>query len=364
MKVIGVDIGTGNLVSAAKNKNKIDILSIRNMFLPISADIINSSEISNTKLDYVEFKDDDGDVESVFILGEDAYKFGNIFGKEVRRTMSRGVISTQEIDAIDVITLMVEKLTGTLKDKDGYCVYSIPAESIDDKMPPVLYHERVFNKIFKTLGYESKSLNEGMAVIFSECKDTNFSGIGISFGAGLVNVACSYKGTPVLTFSLTRSGDWIDKSVGDSLGIIPNRITSIKENNLDLMNPSFGNKKERRIREALSYYYSNLIEYVLRNIVEKFNENSDGLHIDEEIPIIVSGGTSKPEGFLELFQEVFDNVRDFPYTISEIKLAKDQLNSVAIGCLEYAMWDKGIKEELEKPKKKEEIDLDTKIYQS
>ena len=355
MKIVGVDVGTGNLVSATQNDKNTDVISMRNMFLPISSDFINSSDISNTKLDYVEFKNDEGEIESVFILGEDAYKFGNIFGKEVKRTMSRGVISTKEIDAIDVITLMMQKLVGTT-DK-GYCVYSVPAESIDEKMPPVLYHERVFGKIFNTLGFEAKPINEGMAVIYNECKNDNFSGIGISFGAGLVNIACAYKGTPVLTFSLVRSGDWIDRNVGDSLGIIPNRITSVKENNLDLMNPGKGHKKDKRIREALSYYYGSLIEYVLNKIVEKFNEDSDGLYIEDKIPIIISGGTSKPIGFIDLFKDVFSKVHNFPYEISEIRLSSDQLNAVALGCLSYANMDKN-----KILDKKDDKTIDDKIY--
>ena len=336
-KIVGLDIGTMFMISAHQQKEKVKINTCRNVFLPISEDMISSSEIANSPVDYVESKDEKGETDAIFIIGEDAHKFGNIFNQTVRRPMEHGVISSSEIDAIDVLTLMVEKLVG--KAKNGYCVFSVPAPSIDSAIPPVLYHEKVFSRILSSLGYKSKSINEGMAVVFSECQKDNFSGIAISFGAGLTNLVCSYKGMPTLTFSVDRAGDWIDSSTASSLGIISNRVTSIKERGIYLINPSTSKKKERRVKEALVYYYRSLIEYVLNEIVKEFNKASDNLDIDESIPIVVSGGTSLPKGFIELFKEIFSGIKDFPYNISEIRHAKDPLNAVATGALIYAAWD-------------------------
>jgi len=334
-----VDVGTMFAVSATKTgENKVELKRMRNAFLPISLDVLSTAEISNTELDYVESKDEEGNTEAIYIVGEDSFKFANIFGQVVRRPMSRGVISSIEIDAIDVLTLMMEKMIG--KSRGGFCVYSIPANPIDVNVAPIIYHEKVFGKIFGSLGYESKPINEGLAIIFSECQKENFSGISISFGCGLTNVCCTYKGTPALTFSVARGGDWIDNNSAESLGIIPNRVTSVKERGLDLENPSTGTKKEKRIKEALYFYYISLIEYVLSCIIGKFEENSDGLQIDEKVPIVVSGGTSLPKGFIEIFKQVFSKFKDFPYEISEIRHANDPLSAVATGALIYATWSK------------------------
>ena len=339
MNIIGCDIGTMFCVCAKQVEgNKVEVNSIRNMFLPVTDDMISASEIANTQIDYVEAKDEDSS--SLYIVGEDSYRFANIFNQKVRRPMSKGVISSEEIDALDVLTLMIEKMIGG-KTKDGYCVYSVPADAIDADIPPVLYHEKVFGMIFSKLGYKADPINEAMAIIFSECQKENFTGIACSFGAGLTNVVCSYKGTPTLTFAVSRAGDWIDENAAASLGIIPNRITSIKEKeDFDLRNPMVAkNKKERRIRSAIGFYYTTLIEYVLKTIVNKFNQDADGLDINETMPIIVSGGTSKPAGFIDVFKDVFKTIKDFPYEISEIRQAKDPLNAVAEGSLIYAMWN-------------------------
>lgn len=340
MKIVGLDVGTMFVVSAMRigGENKVEIKRMRNAFLPIPPDVLSSSEISKTELDYVETKNEQGETESLYIIGEDSFKFANIFGQIVRRPMSKGVISPIEIDAIDVLTLMIEKLIG--KAKKGFCVYSIPAEPVDIGIAPILYHEKVFGKILEILGYEAKPLNEGLSIIFSECQQEKFSGISVGFGCGLSNVCCAYKGSPALTFSVSRGGDWIDANTAESLGTISNRVTAIKEKGLDLENPSTGNRKEKRIKEALYFYYESLIKYVLSCIVGKFEENSDGLQIDEKIPIVISGGTSIPKGFIKIFTDIFSQFKEFPYEISEVRQAKDPLTAVAQGSLIYAHWNK------------------------
>jgi len=339
MKIIGVDIGTMNIVSSCMNaeENQMQIDTMRNMFLPVSSDVLETNELIDTQLDYI-IQKDDNEKDQVFIIGDDAFKFSQIFGNEIKRPMNKGVVSAGEIDAIDVLTVMIERLSGRCKDK-GHAVYSVPAEAIDIKTPPVLYHEKVFNRIFKTLGYSSKPINEALAVIYSECRDSNFTGIALSFGAGLTNICCSYKGQPTITFSVSRGGDWIDQNVAQSVGVVNSRVTNVKERDLDLMNPKVGKKREKRVREALVFYYEDLIEYVLTHFIKQFNQNIDMLDIDEDIPIIVSGGTSKPKNFVELFRKVFNEEKDFPYDISEIRQAEDPLIAVSKGCLIYGLWD-------------------------
>lgn len=338
-RIVGFDVGTGNIVSAIHaGSDQVDIHSMRNMFLPISPSDLSQSEISNTQIDYVEIYDGD-ELENIAVIGEDAYKFANIFGQKVRRPMSAGVISTSEIDAMDVVTLMIEKLIG--RTENGYCIYSVPAQAVDIKIPPVSYHEAVFGKIFTSLGYKSKSLNEGSAVVYSECEKENFTGIGISFGAGLTNVACLYRGVPAISFSVSRGGDWIDNTVAESLGIMPTRVTSIKEReDFNLVGTPEGKKDIRRIKSSLQLFYENLVKYVLQYFISEFSKAAQGVNIDEPIPIILSGGTSKAGGFEDCFKKVFTEMQDkFPYEISEIRVAKDQLNAVALGNLVYGMWD-------------------------
>ncbi len=50
------------------------------------------------------------------------------------------------------------------------------------------------------------------------------------------------------------------------------------------------------------------------------------------IPIVISGGTSRAEGFIEAFTRSL-RAAEFPLQIKEVRPAKDPLRAVARGCL-------------------------------
>jgi actin-like ATPase involved in cell morphogenesis len=324
---IGLDVGTMNLVCTRSDTNETKIT--RNVFLPVSKDEIGMSDLS--ELSHIE--NEDGEL---FIIGEDAFKFSNIFGQEVRRPMKRGVISSDEIDAVEILTLIIKDLIGDLNGQQAYCTYSIPAEALDSDKS-ITYHEKIFGRILSSLGINAVPLNEAMAIIYSECQSTGFTGIGISAGAGMVNCVTSVKGINVIEFSTEQSGDWIDKNVADSLNMVRNRVTNIKEKYLSL-NKDFRehkNKKIRRVLEALGYYYNAMVSNTVSRILKEFEAKVD-LDLDEEIPIVISGGTSLPDGFVELFQSEMDKY-DIPFEVSEVKRSKVPLNTVSNGLLIKAL---------------------------
>jgi hypothetical protein len=330
---IGLDVGTMHLCAARSDTDDVKIT--RNVFMKLDADDIQISELSD--ISYVEGEDSE-----LFIIGSDAFKYANIFGQTVSRPMEKGLISPKEISAIDVLTLMIKDLIGDVKTKEAYCSYSVPAQAIDEGRS-ITYHENVFARILKSLGINYSSVNEAMAIIYSECAKEKFSGIAISFGAGMANVAVSYKGIQALAFSTARAGDWIDIETAEALGMIPNRVTSIKEKYMKFSGEvEIKNKKTKRVLEALYYYHKALIEYTVKKIIKEFDDKVD-IEVDESIPIVVSGGTSMPEGFVDLFKDVISGY-DLPFEVSEIRRAKNPLTAVANGLLVKTMSDvKGMK---------------------
>jgi hypothetical protein len=325
---IGLDVGTMHLCAARSDKD--DVRITRNVFLKIDSDDVQVSELSD--ISHVEGSDGE-----LYIIGSDAFKYANIFGKEVSRPMERGLISPKEISAIDVLTMMIKDLIGDVKGKEAYCTYSVPAEAIDEGRS-ITYHENVFARILKSLGINYSSLNEAMAIIYSECAKEKFSGIAISFGAGMANVVVAYKGIQALSFSTARSGDWIDQQTADALGMVPNRVTSIKEKYMRFSGEvEIKNKKTKRVLEALYYYHKALIEYTVKKIIKEFDEKVD-IEVDESIPIVISGGTSMPEGFDDMFRDVISGY-DLPFEVSEIRRAKNPLTAVANGLLVRTMAD-------------------------
>ncbi len=314
------------MVSAFLNeKSNINTKSLRNVFIEIEKDNIDNMDLS--QIHHVEIDD------IVYILSEDAYKFANMFGTKISRPMAKGMISNAEIDSAEILAIMVRELIGCNENNDN-CCYSIPANPIDDEMN-VIYHENVFGRIIKSLGFNPIPLNEAAAVVLSECCDENFTGLGISFGAGMTNVGLVYKSIPVITFSIARGGDWIDENTANSVGSIPNRVNVIKEKtDFSLTEINVGKKKEKRIKEALVYYYNNLINYTLKNIINQL-EDTDA-EFPDELPLIISGGTSKPSGFIDIVKQQLNDI-ELPFDISEIRTAENQLTAVSQGCLIHAM---------------------------
>ena len=116
------------------------------------------------------------------------------------------------------------------------------------------------------------------------------------------------------------------------MGVISNRVTNKKEKYMKLKGEvNIKNKKDRRMLEALFYYHKALIEYTIKKIIKEFDEKVD-IELDDPIPIVVSGGTSLPEGFVTLFKQVIMK-NELPFEVSEIRRAKNPLSAVANGLL-------------------------------
>lgn len=319
---VGLDIGTMNIVCSRSDNNSINIT--RNVFLKIDKDNISINQLSN--ISYIKSDEDE-----IFIIGNDAFDFANLFNKEVSRPMERGLISPKEISAIDVLTIMIKNIIGDIKDKEVYVSYSIPAESVDEERS-VIYHQNVFARILKSIGVNYSAVNEAMAIVYSECANEKYSGIGVSFGAGMMNCCVSLKGIEALKFSTARSGDWIDQQVAKDLDMVKNRVTSIKEKYMKLTGSvDVTNKKTKRVLEALFYYYKALIDYTVKKIIKEFNEKVD-VELTDPIPIVISGGTSTPDGFVDLFKSILSNY-ELPFEVSEVRASKNSLTTVANGLL-------------------------------
>jgi Ethanolamine utilization protein EutJ (predicted chaperonin) len=135
----------------------------------------------------------------------------------------------------------------------------------------------------------------------------------------------------VMEFSISRSGDYIDQRAAAESGLTTSQICKIKEQEMDLLNVDYSKKGHGQIY----VYYKNLIKYVVDKICVEFKKSKQGIALGEEIPIVVSGGTSKVPGFEKLFEEEFMKAvyaGRFPIRPSKVFKAKDPLTAVAKGC--------------------------------
>jgi hypothetical protein len=323
---IGVDAGTMNFVSARREGKKIQTSRLRDAFIDLPLEHKRMLKISNTA--FAEFEG------KLIVVGDDAMSTANLLNREARRPLSGGLISAGELDAQQIIGLMLKQLMGEPKKAGEKCCYSIPASAIDVRGSDVTYHSAVFGKIIRELGYSAEPVNEALAIIYSECGAENFCGLGISYGSGMTNVNLAFNAMSALEFSLGRGGDFIDNHAAKAVGTTSAKICAIKESGINIMAP------KSREEEALVLYIQTLIDYTIDNIINQFIKVKSELLVPKPIPIIVSGGTSLAGGFLDKFKERFESHRHrFPIQVSEVRAASDPMTAVATGLLIFAQMD-------------------------
>ncbi|MCA8910493.1 MAG: hypothetical protein KDB82_02220 [Planctomycetes bacterium] len=322
----GLDVGTANLVASRMDEEGgIEFFPARNAFLDVPEDPYTLKMLKGQGVPYIKREN------KLFIIGEDAFELANIFNREMRRPMKHGLISPTDVDAMPMEVELFKKILGPARSDGEMVYYSVPADPVDSTMN-IVYHTNIVNGLLERLGYRGTPFNEGQAVIFSELGDDDFTGIGISCGGGMVNVCVAFRSMPVISFSTSKGGDWIDQQAAQVMGCAASKITAVKERGVDINAPKTPEE------EAIVIYYRHLIKYSLDNIIKKFEGTKDIPNFPKPVPIAVSGGTSKVGGFVAVFKDEFSKLADrFPIKISDIRQAEDQLNATSKGCLLAAL---------------------------
>jgi len=326
------DLGTMNIVAARQliDGKSIETKRIRDAFIDLDLDAKKALRLS--KVDYVE---KDG---LLIVLGDSALAIANLFKREVRRPLNHGVISAAEFEAQQILSLLIGNILGEPVIKGEHCFYSVPATPLDDTTQDVIYHTQVFHKILTELGYTPHAMNEAMAIVYSQCSKENFSGLAVSFGSGMCNIALAYQTMMGMAFSLSKcAGDWVDSQSAKATGSTASRMCSIKERGVNLASP------KSREEEALALYIHALIKYCLENIAVQFRKVQVSIELPDPIPFVISGGTSLAGGFMDVFNQELEIIskKGFPIRISEVRAAKDPMTAVAEGLLVLAMEESG-----------------------
>ena len=328
----GLDCGTSFYIAATEDKIKKQ----RNAFLTVDGEVKQVKlMLKRQRIPFVE------KAGKIHIVGQHAFNYAQIFSTaELKRPMKSGLLNPTEKDALPVLNAIIGELLGEAKDGET-CVYCIPSKPIDVQRE-VSYHEDVLRTIIEQYGYSVKKIEEAVAIGYEGLVDTQLTGVAISMGAGMCNIAVMYQGMTALSFSVSRGGDWIDENVSMDTGVSRAKVTSIKENSntLDLSSANYQNIYEEDTDEAnvliaIRSYYGALVNYLLTNLKVQFEGVENVPNFPDPVPIVIGGGTSLVKGFLDVFNEQFDQ-NDFPIPISEIIHIEDAHTAVARGCLSEA----------------------------
>ena len=332
-RAVGIDIGTGFISCAEMEGDNVQFRKVRDAFFKLnpsqflegSATQFGENMLKTSGAHYVKVDD------ILYVLGDSAFQFASLFHQECLRPMSKGVLNPKEPVSNLMVGELVKAVAGPPQTENDILYYCVPAAPIDADFD-VEYHKQILGGVFKELGYKNINvMTEGLAVVYSELSDTAYTGIGMSFGAGMCNIVYSFMGIPVFSFSLSRGGDWIDEHAAMHTDETNNVVTSVKEKGgFSITEPSSG------IQKAISIYYDSLLTYLVEQfkVLYEKTPKKELPNVLNPMPIVIAGGTSLAQGFVERLRELTSE--DFPVPISEIKHAEEPLFAVSNGLYQAA----------------------------
>lgn len=325
---LGFDAGTYNLVCCHRD-NKGDFVYKRevNAFLELPLEnkfVFNMMKGAGVPL--IERSN------VAYALGEAAVNMAYTMTQiELKRPMTHGCVNPKEKDAFQIMNIMVHSLIDGLS-KDGEVLYySVPSNAINQETDAD-YHQRILDAIFKAyknetgMKVDAHPINEALALVYAELGKKAFTGIGVSFGAGMVNLCYAMYGNPVFAFSLVNSGDWIDrqaaKATGENIAFINKEKTKV----------DLSKAPNTLVERAIHTQYRLMVEHTVTGIKKGFSDITKTVRTDAPVDVVIAGGTSSPYGFATMFKEAIQQA-ELPIKIGEIIKPNDPLYSVARGCL-------------------------------
>jgi hypothetical protein len=324
---LGVDVGTSKIVSARRKGKEIASDQQLNAFIPVAYSRFTETILGQNEITYYREGDE------LIIYGTAVEKFANMFNVDHRRPMAKGLLNAREKFAMPVLEVLLQSLVPKARTAGEVLAFSVPAAT-DGTSAELTYHEATLRQYFQSLGYKAVAINEGLAVIFSELEDQNFTGIGISCGGGMCNVALAYLSIPSIVFSIPKGGDSIDAAAGAVLHESATRVKALKEEGLDL-----SRAPRDKVERALAIYYEDLVDDLVAALRRGISSAEKLPRSDRPLPIVLSGGTVKPRGFKDLFERALRKGA-LPVEISDIRVASDPITATARGALIAALYEK------------------------
>ena len=328
MSGCGLDVGTSFIVLSKSDNGSVVYKDFRDAFYIIKPNTPVATKMIEKGLSGKVFiKDSDG---SFILLGKDAIEKAIERNDTAKRPMHKGVVSSKEKDAKRVLAFILKEVAGTASEPDEKLVFCIPAQPVDqeDEDFDVGYHEDVVKTILSECGYNARAINEAEALCYAELEHEEYTGIGISCGAGMTNVCVMLNGEPTVVFSTTKSGDWVDRMSAVATGEPDSVVQAEKEAG----GFKIGEPNDNPILGAVSAYYDRLIDYTTKQLSAALTNHKLLPKFKNPLTIVVAGGTSQANGYIEKFTEKL-SANNFPLAVKEVRHATDPLHAVSKGCL-------------------------------
>lgn len=320
--VKGLDLGTSRIVLATLNGEEVDFSPQLNAFVDIPYSKMTEQMLSREHI--LHQVDDD----HIYVYGNRADEFAKFLDGDTRHPMQGGLLNPTDQECADDRTAARATVRQGVGGREA--VPQLAECTARSRLGPHLPRALGARHLRETwLSGEGDQRRAGCCLF--RLKDANFTGIGMSFGAGMCNMCVAYLGLPVLSVATTRAGDYIDHSAASVTGETPTTVRLHKENGFTLDGMTNG-----PIDRALCVYYADVIETAVEALQNAMAELKKLPNFHRPIPLVCAGGTAMARDFLPRLQAMIGEA-ELPVRISDVYLAKDPLNATAKGALVGAM---------------------------
>lgn len=352
---LGVDVGTYTLVVSKRDKEQEVAYTYEvNGFMEIPLTPENRKMLSMIEATAPVYRPEGG--KSAFPMGikaqEIALSWSSFLNPDgaartiYRRTMRDGILSVRDSrESFHLLATMLHSLIG--RPADGTQIaYSFPGPPINSRegeagfgLDPK-YHEEVIGQIMRQFGsgVTAFGVNEAMAIIWAECEAEQYTGLAMSFGAGMCNVVFAKYGVPIFAFSYVGGGDWIDEQSARRSGVDAVVVNRIKMGDKEAGLPGIDLTAEpsgsnAHIERAIQSHYRILMGDIVQGVAKHVRENKARVVGGNPPGVIIAGGTSQPKGFVELLTRLLQGVDWGDFKIGGVRHASDPLFTVSRGLL-------------------------------
>lgn len=326
-----LDCGTANILSSWEENGKVIVKQERNAFIVLENESFYETLLQNNNANYIKRG------EQLYVIGEQALHMAPLAKVKARRPMSRGMLNKDEPEAMAMLKIISTAMIGKPSYPNEMLAITCPANPTDDESLDNSFHSSMIQSFFTDMGYDVKVINEAVSLAYymrptmQTAEGTiPVSGISMSFGGGMTNVAVLLKGIPFLQFSLAQGGDTINRMAAQVANISEEKMCIFKEKNLNLSEEMPSDRK----MAALSVYYGKLLDNVAKMLKERLSKNENE-KIEDPCDIVIGGGTAQAKGFLDKFKKILNKV-DIGVPIKDIKLADDPIKAIVHGTLVVA----------------------------
>src|ERR1700732_2343747 len=118
---IGLDVGTSRIVTARRKDKDIQFAKQLNAFVTIPFSKLTQGVLKKERIPHLIQESE------ILVYGDESERFANLFHKETRRPMLRGVLNKDETEGPMLVRQLVMMLTGEEVGEGKKLCFSVPA---------------------------------------------------------------------------------------------------------------------------------------------------------------------------------------------------------------------------------------------